>query len=65
LLPLLALAVVYLGSGRNLKVAYFALALGQGSPQWATYGILGAGTVAFFVTWARLGAEAVCARDWW
>lgn len=54
-LPLLALAFVSLLSGRNLNEAYVAFALGHGSPLWATYGILGAGTVAFFFALASLG----------
>ena len=54
-LPLLALAVMPLVSGRSIKEAYVAYALGQGSPLWATYSILGAGTVAFFFAVASLG----------
>lgn len=53
-LPLLALAIVSLLSGRNVKEAYVAFALGQGSPLWATYGMLGAGAVAFFFALASL-----------
>ncbi len=53
-LPLLALAVVSLLSGRNVKEAYVAFALGQGSPLWVTYGILGAGAVSFFFALASL-----------
>ncbi|WP_448142743.1 hypothetical protein [Stenotrophomonas bentonitica] len=53
-LPLLALAVVSLLSGRNVKEAYVAFALGQGSPLWVTYGILGAGAVSFFFALAIL-----------
>ena len=54
-LPLLALAVVSLISGRSAKEAYVAFAWGQGSPIWATYGILGAGVVAFAFAVAGLG----------
>ena len=46
-LPLLAIAVVSLLSGRRLKEAFVAFALGQGSPVWVTYLPLGAGVVAF------------------
>ena len=54
-LPLLALAAVSLVCGRSTKEAYIAFALGQGSPLWATYGILGAGVVAFAFAVASLG----------
>lgn len=54
-LPLLALALVSLASGRSIKEAYVAFALGQGSPLWATYGILSAGVVAFAFAVASLG----------
>ena len=54
-LPLLAIALISLVSGRNIKEAYVAFALGQGSPLWATYGILGAGVVAFIFAVAGLG----------
>ena len=54
-LPLLALAVVSLISGRSAKEAYVAFAWGQGSPIWATYGLLGAGVVAFAFAVAGLG----------
>lgn len=54
-LPLLALALVSVASGRSTKEAYVAFALGQGSPLWATYGILGAGVVAFAFAIASLG----------
>lgn len=54
-LPLLALAVISLASGRSIRESYVAFALGQGSPLWATYGILGAGVVAFFFAVASLG----------
>jgi hypothetical protein len=54
-LPLLALAVVSFISGRSAKEAYVAFAWGQGSPIWATYGILGAGVVAFAFAVASLG----------
>lgn len=56
-LPLVALAAVSLASGRNIKEAYVAFALGQGSPLWATYGILGAGAVAFCFAVASLVAK--------
>lgn len=55
-LPLLAIAFVSFVSGRRTKEAYVAFALGQGSPLWATYGILGAGVVAFGFAVASLGA---------
>jgi hypothetical protein len=41
--------------GRSVKEAYVAFAWGQGSPIWATYGILGAGVVAFVFAVAALG----------
>jgi len=53
-LPLLAIGAVSFASGRRLKEAYVAYALGQGSPLWATYGILGAGVVAFVIAVASL-----------
>ena len=54
-LPLVAIALVSLVCGRNAKEAYVAFALGQGSPLWATYGILGAGAVAFLFAVAGVG----------
>jgi len=54
-LPLLALAVISFVAGRSVKEAYVAFAWGQGSPIWATYGILGAGVVAFAFAVAGLG----------
>ena len=54
-LPLAAIALLSLFGGRNVKEAYVAFALGQGSPLWATYGILGAGVVAFVFGVASLG----------
>jgi hypothetical protein len=53
-LPILAIGVISLVSGRNLKEAYVAFALGQGSPLWATYVPLGAGVVAFIFAVATL-----------
>lgn len=47
LLPLVALPTISLVAGRDVKEAYVAYALAQGSPLWATYGILGAGVVGF------------------
>ena len=46
-LPLAAIGVISLLSGRDIKEAYVAFAWGQGTPLWTTYGILGAGVVAF------------------
>jgi len=54
-LPLLALAAISLVSGRSVREAYVAFALGQGSPLWATYGILGAGVAAFVFAVTGLG----------
>ena len=45
-LPLLALVIIPLLGGRDIREAFVAFAWGQGSPLWATYGILGAGLVA-------------------
>lgn len=53
-LPLLAIAVVSFYSGRRLKEAYVAYALGQGAPLWVTYVPLGAGLVAFGFALATL-----------
>jgi hypothetical protein len=44
--PLLALIVIPALSGRSIKEAYVAFAWGQGSPIWATYGILALGVFA-------------------
>ena len=54
-LPLLSLPVVSFFSGRSATEAYVAFSWGQGSPLWATYGILGAGVVAFVFAVASLG----------
>ncbi len=54
-LPLAALPLVSVVCGRNVKEAFVAFAWGQGSPLWATYGILGAGVVAFVFGVASLG----------
>jgi hypothetical protein len=54
-LPLLALGLVSLISGRDVREAYVAFSWGQGTPLWATYGILGAGVVAFGFAIASLG----------
>ena len=54
-LPLLSVAAVSVLSGRSIKEAYVAFAWGQGSPLWATYGILGAGVVAFVFAVASFG----------
>ena len=54
-LPLIAISLVSLLFGRNAKEAYVAFSWGQGSPIWATYGLLGAGIVAFFFAVASLG----------
>ena len=52
-LPLVALYFVSVGFGRSAKEAYVAFAIGQGAPIWMTYGILGAGVVAFLFAVAR------------
>lgn len=54
-LPLLAIALVSLLSGRKISEAYVAFSWAQGSPIWATYGLLGAGVIAFFFAVASLG----------
>lgn len=54
-LPLAAIGLVSLATGRNAKEAYVAFSFGQGSPLWATYGILGAGVVAFVFALASIG----------
>lgn len=46
-LPLVAIGLVSLLSGRRATEAYVAFSWGQGSPIWATYGLLGAGVIAF------------------
>lgn len=46
-MPLFAIAVISRARNKSLKEAYVAFALGQDTPIWATYGILGAGVVAF------------------
>jgi hypothetical protein len=46
-MPLFAIAVISRVRSKSLKEAYVAFALGQDTPIWATYGILGAGVVAF------------------
>jgi len=54
-LPLIALGLIPLISGRSVKETYVAFSWGQGSPLWVTYGILGAGVVAFAFAVASLG----------
>jgi hypothetical protein len=54
-LPLLAIYFISLVSGRKAKEAYVALSLGQGTPIWVTYGLLGAGVVAFCFAVASVG----------
>ena len=56
ILPLIAIFIVSVMSGRDPKEAYVAYSWGQGAPIWATYGILGAGVVAFIFGVASLGA---------
>lgn len=46
-MPLFAIAVISRARSKSLKEAYVAFALGQDTPVWVTYGILGAGVVAF------------------
>lgn len=46
-LPLLAIFIVSILSGRDPRAGYVAFSFGQGMPLWATYGLLGAGSVAF------------------
>ena len=55
ILPLLAIFVVSLLTARRVREAYVAFSWGQGSPIWATYGLLGAGLVAFCFAVASLG----------
>jgi hypothetical protein len=54
-LPLLAIFVVSILSGRSPREAYVAFSFGQGMPLWATYGLLGAGSVALVFVLASLG----------
>ena len=54
-LPLTAIGLISLATGRNPKEAYVAFSYGQGSPLWVTYGILGAGVVAFAFSLANFG----------
>jgi len=44
--PLLALSIIPAISGQSIREAYVAFAWGQGTPMWATYGILGLGLLA-------------------
>ena len=53
--PLLALIVISALSGRSVKEAYVAFAWGQGTPIWATYGVLGLGLLALIWGLAKLG----------
>lgn len=53
--PLLALLVIPALSGRSIAEAYVAFAWGQGTPIWATYGILGLGLLALIWALAKLG----------
>ena len=53
-LPLLSIYLVSAFSRRNIKEAFVAFSWGQGSPIWATYGVLGAGVVAFAFAVASL-----------
>ena len=55
-LPLVAIASVSLASGRSVREAYVAFSWGQGTPSYVTYGILGAGVVAFVMSIASLAA---------
>jgi len=54
-LPLLAIFIVSILSGRDPRAGYVAFSFGQGMPLWATYGLLGAGSVAFVFALASLG----------
>jgi hypothetical protein len=51
---LLAIFAVSIFSGRDPREAYVAFSFGQGMPLWATYGVLGAGSVAFVFAVASL-----------
>ncbi|TCZ80379.1 hypothetical protein [Lysobacter sp. N42] len=53
--PLLALTLISLVTGRSIREAYVAFAWGQGSPIWATHGILVPGVVALIWGLAKLG----------
>jgi hypothetical protein len=48
-LPLLALIVIPLLTGRNIREAFVAFAVGQGAPVWATYLPLAGGLVCLVV----------------
>lgn len=52
--PLLSLWLISVITGRDTKEAFVAFSWGQGSPLWVTYGILGAGVVAFLFALASL-----------
>lgn len=54
-LPLLAIFIVSILSGRDPRAGYVAFSFGQGMSLWATYGLLGAGSVAFVFALASLG----------
>ncbi|MCW6027186.1 hypothetical protein K4043_04080 [Stenotrophomonas sp. SRS1] len=49
LLPLLALIVIPFLTGRSMREAFVAFALGQGAPVWATYPPLAGGLVCLVV----------------
>jgi len=53
--PLLALVAIPSLSGKSVKEAYVAFAWGQGTPIWATYGVLGLGLLALMWGLAKLG----------
>ncbi|KRA17531.1 MULTISPECIES: hypothetical protein [unclassified Lysobacter] len=55
-LPLLALGLIPLVTGRNVKEAYVAFAWAQDTPLWLTYSVLGGGVVAFAFALASLRA---------
>lgn len=55
-LPLLALGLIPLVTGRNVKEAYIAFSWAQDTPLWLTYTVLGAGVVAFGFALASLRA---------
>ena len=54
-MPLIALPLISVAMGRSPKAAYAAFAIGQKTPVFVTYGILGLGVVAFFFAVASLG----------
>ena len=54
-MPLIGLPVISAVMGRSPKEAYVAFAVGQKTPFFVTYGILGLGVVAFFLALASLG----------